>query len=82
MLKAREELRLAHLTKEELKAYYDHLDNVVILRDNIYTEREERRMVCKSETAREITLKMKQAGIDIDAIETCSGLDRDEIMRL
>ena len=39
-------------------------------------------MVCKSETAREIALKMKQAGIDIDAIETCSGLDRDEIMRL
>ena len=40
---ARERLKLASMTKEELAAYYRHLDNIVILRTNIYTEREEGR---------------------------------------
>ena len=40
---AREHLRLARMSKEELKAYYRHLDNLVILRSNVYTEREEGR---------------------------------------
>lgn len=31
------------MTKDELAAYYRHLDNIVILRDNINTEREEGR---------------------------------------
>lgn len=38
---ARERLKLDSMTKDELAAYYRHLDNIVILRDNIYTEREE-----------------------------------------
>ena len=38
---ARERLKLDSMTKDELVAYYRHLDNIVILRDNIYTEREE-----------------------------------------
>ncbi|MDE7374375.1 MAG: PD-(D/E)XK nuclease family transposase [Odoribacter sp.] len=40
---ARERLQLDELSKDELKAYYRHLDNVVILRDNIFTERAEGR---------------------------------------
>ena len=40
---ARERLKLDKLSQTELKAYYRHLDNVVILRDNIYTERAEGR---------------------------------------
>ena len=36
---ARERLKLDSMTKDELSAYYRHLDNIVILRDNIYTER-------------------------------------------
>ena len=40
---ARERLKVARLNKSELKAYYRHLDNVVILRDNIFTERAEGR---------------------------------------
>ena len=40
---AREKLNLDKLSKGELEAYYRHLENVVILRDNIYTEREEGR---------------------------------------
>lgn len=38
---AREQLKLTRMSKEELDAYYRHLDNIVILRDNIRTERAE-----------------------------------------
>lgn len=38
---AREKLQLARMTKAELNSYYRHLDNVVILRDNITTARVE-----------------------------------------
>ena len=40
---ARQRLKLDSLSKDELAAYYRHLDNVVILRSNIYTERAEGR---------------------------------------
>ena len=46
---ARERLKLDKLTKGELAAYYRHLDNVVILRDNIHTEREEGRLEGRAE---------------------------------
>lgn len=36
-------LKLDRMTKDELNAYYRHLDNIVILRDNIFTERAEGR---------------------------------------
>ena len=38
---AREKLRIEHMSKSEVAAYYHHLDNVVILRDNIITARGE-----------------------------------------
>ena len=37
------------MTKVEKEAYYRHLDNIVILRDNIYTEREEGRAEGRAE---------------------------------
>ena len=40
---ARQKLKLAMMTRNELAAYYRHLDNIVILRNNIITEREEGR---------------------------------------
>ncbi len=43
MNEVREHLKIARMTQDELKAYYRHLDNIVILRDNIYTERAEGR---------------------------------------
>ena len=49
LVEAREKLRLAKLSKDELKAYYRHLDNIVILRDNIYTGREEGRLEGRAE---------------------------------
>ena len=39
----KERLKLDRMTKDELNAYYRHLDNIVILRDNIFTERAEGR---------------------------------------
>ncbi|MCM1079497.1 MAG: Rpn family recombination-promoting nuclease/putative transposase, partial [Bacteroidales bacterium] len=36
---ARKQLILDRMSKDELKAYYRHLDNIVILKDNINTER-------------------------------------------
>ena len=41
---AREKLQLVRMSKAELNAYYHHLDNVVILRDNIVTARGEGRL--------------------------------------
>lgn len=41
---AREKLVLEHMTKAELEAYYRHLDNIVILQDNITTARGEGRL--------------------------------------
>lgn len=40
---ARQRLKLDRMSKEELNAYYRHLDNIVILRSNIFTERAEGR---------------------------------------
>ena len=41
--KVRERLKLDKMTKDELNAYYRHLDNIVILRDNIFMARAEGR---------------------------------------
>ena len=91
---ARERLKLDKLKKDELKAYYRHLDNVVILRDNINTERaegreegrEEGRAVGrkegKEEGKREMALRMKAEGIPVDVIARCSGLKVEEINNL
>ena len=43
LTEARERLKLDKMTKAELEAYYRHLDNIVILKDNIFTERAEGR---------------------------------------
>ncbi len=49
LTEARKKLQLDKLSKKELDAYYRHLDNVVILRDNITTEREEGRAEGRAE---------------------------------
>lgn len=79
---AKEKLRLARLTKDELNAYYRHLDNVVILRDNIYTERAEGRAEGEINAKREMALSMKKDGMPIDAIIKYTGLSAGEIAEL
>ena len=61
---ARERLKLDRLSKAELEAYYRHLDNVVILRDNIYTEREEGRLEGRAEGLEEGRLEGHAEGLE------------------
>lgn len=88
---ARERLKLSHMTKDELSAYYRHLDNVVILRDNIFTERAEGRAEGRVEGKAEgivegraeeriaIARNLKKLGIPIQAIREASNLTDEEI---
>ena len=92
---AREKLKLASMTKEELAAYYRHLDNIVILRDNIHTERAEGRAEGLAEgreegraegraegeqkKAIEVARFLKSSGSPIELIMGASGLSKEEI---
>ena len=49
MEEVKEQLTIDRMNKTERNAYYKHLDNIVILRDNIYTEREEGRLEGRAE---------------------------------
>ena len=69
-------------TKEELNAYYRHLDNIVILRDNIYTERAEGRAEGRMEEKREMVHNMKSLNIPLDTISQVTGLSIEEIKSL
>lgn len=79
---ARERLKLDRLDKDELKAYYRHLDNVVILRDNIFTEREEGRMEGEKEKSVSIARQMKEDGLSAVTIAKYTGLSAEEIAKL
>lgn len=88
---ARERLQLDRLSKDELKAYYRHLDNVVILRDNILTERAEGRAEGLAEgrekgraegerlKSLEVARKMKAKGMSVCDIADLTGLSFSEI---
>ena len=72
---AREKLKLDSMTKDELAAYYSHLDNLIILRDNIHTEREEGRaegLVTLFHKPQDC-LKMRLKNCDID-LKLLSGI--------
>ena len=60
---AREKLKLDSMSKSELAAYYKHLDNVVILRDNIITARGEGRLEGMAEGRLEGIAEGRLAGI-------------------
>lgn len=76
---ARQRLQLDRLSKSELEAYYRHLDNVVILRDNIITERAEGRAEGRAEEKKENARKMKSLGIEANLISQVTGLSAEEI---
>lgn len=83
---AREKLKLASMTKEELAAYYRHLDNIVILRDNINTERAEGRAEGRIEgekkKALEVARFLKSSGSSVELIIGATGLTEAEINQL
>lgn len=61
---ARERLKLDRMSKDELKAYYRHLDNIVILRDNIHTERAEGRVEGRAEGLEEGRAEGRAEGLE------------------
>ena len=95
---AREQLKLTRMSKEELDAYYRHLDNIVILRDNIRTERAEglakgreeglaegrEEGLAKGHTEERIenARKMKMRGLDDSMISDITGLTIEEISKI
>ena len=95
---AREKLKLAQMSKAELEAYYKHLDNVVILRDNIITARGEGHLEGHLEGLAEgraegleegllkgklpSAQKMKEKGFPITDIAEITGLSTEELERL
>lgn len=60
----REKLRLEKMSKGELDAYYKHIDNLNILRDNITTERAEGRMEGRMEGREEGRLEGIAEGME------------------
>lgn len=70
----KERLKLDRMSREELNAYYKHLDNIVILRDNIETER--------AETQTAIARNLKSLGMSNEQIAAATGLAEEEINKL
>ena len=87
LAEVRERLKVDNMTQGERDAYYRHLDNIVILRDNIYTERADGRAEGRAEcinivelnNAFEIARKLKQKGYTIVEITELTGLSPDDI---
>ena len=83
---ARTKLKLDSMTKSELEAYYRHLDNIVILQDNITTARGEGRLEGHAEGRAEafidVARTMKQQGFDNESIMKCTNLSIEIIQAL
>ena len=75
------------MNKAELDAYYRHLDNIVILRDNIFTERAEGRAEGRVEGVEEgkreeqikIARQMISDGMSMDTIFRYTGLSEKDL---
>lgn len=88
MEEVKEQLTIDRMDKSERKAYYKHLDDIVILRSNIYTEREEGRLEGRAEgreeerreeERRETVRRMKELGIPAETISKVTGISLDDI---
>ena len=91
----KEQLTIDRMSKAERNAYYKHLDNIVILRNNIDTEREEGRAEGRAEGLeeglvkgreegleegrREMVRKMKELGMSTETIAKITGLSVEGI---
>lgn len=86
LVEARKKLQIDRMTPAERNAYYRHLDNVVILKDNISTARGEGRMEGRAEgraeAMKETARKMKQSGMDVKLIMQFTGLKAEEVTSL
>ena len=85
---ARKKLQIDRMTPAERNAYYRHLDNVVILKDNIITATGEARLEARAEGRAEgiaferlnIARKMRENGLDIDTIVQLTGIKKEDIL--
>ena len=72
------------MTKDELSAYYRHLDNIAILRNSIIAEREKGRAEGRAEgkaegnrlKATKVVRYLKSSGADMELIMGANGLTR------
>lgn len=82
----KEQLTLNRMSREELRAYYKHLDNIVILRDNIMTERAEGRAEGLAEGHAEekaaIARNLKALGMTAEQIAQATGLTKEEVEKI
>ena len=88
---ARSRLKLDRMNKAELDAYYRHLDNIVILRDNIFTERaegraegceegrEEGREEGKRKEQIKIARQMMSDGMPMDVVFRYTGISEKDL---
>ena len=79
---ARRKLQLSQMTKSERDAYYRHLDNVSVLKDNIFTARGEGRLEGQMKTTCSLARKMRAKGMDVALIAELTGLSREDIVKL
>ena len=78
------------MDKAEREAYYKHLDNRVILKDNIITARgegrlegiAEGRLEGKAEGRAEIAKRMSEKGFSLEQIAEVTGFSVEEIKNL
>lgn len=90
MEEVKEQLTIDRMNKTERTAYFRHIDNIVILRSNIDTEREEGRMEGRIEGREEgreeerlrNIRKMKELGIPMKTIAEISGLSVEELKNI
>ena len=78
----KEQLKLDRMSREELNAYYKHLDNIVILRDNIMTERAEGRAEGRAEEKAAIARNLKSLGLTTTQIAQATGLTEEEVRKI
>lgn len=71
----KKQLRLEQLKQEDVKAYHRHLNDLAILRDNLYAEHTEGYIEGVLRTAR----NLKKMGMDVAFIAQVTGLLTDEI---
>jgi hypothetical protein len=90
LVEAREMLQISQMSQTEQRAYWRHVDNVILLKSNVYTEREEGREEGRIEgreegieIGREETAQsLKRLGVSIDTIIQATGLSKERIEKL
>lgn len=79
---ARERLNVMNMSDEERRAYYKQVDDLVVLQNNIETERAESRAEGRAEGIADMIKAMYKNGMSIEQISNISQLTFDEVNRI